>query len=652
MAYELVYTSAPEGLSRGSSGFCVVACTKGLGPRLVLTLEGLSAYKPLYPHYAPNAWDNPISRTHYICEANGERQHILSRICFNGVDHTRRSNKLASHLVLSDRETAAAQGGPSSLLLHEELFKDASWVIKAEYFPKQKEIPATAVQVQKCMRWESVMGDAGWAGYLAQTYIDSPGKNVYIAYNPEQNKDILPLIHEAMQLLPDELRWKVTFNTYFVSLPAGMSCSWRCCPADSDAMRAAKRSPMNIVIDITKQQVLEKDGELITVARTGIIESPEEIPAAAESKENEISGNVPETDNLICLPKANLSQIGLQNKTGNLRVPQTGNRPDAVNRQQSDGCSAESRKPVWGMRKKTAAAIVLVLCMLSAGIGGFAFWFSAAKEKQIYLVQSGKYRDLRAEYDNVKSRCGEIRNKKSDVRTETQVNSLIADVKELKNKAETVKAAAEKLMVYQNLFEKRQMQEIASGVAADDTPRALIEMCETLQKDLERELSSLNIRKEVKEQQEKKKVIQAPKKKAVPLPLLSEPVKASPKTAATQVPAKKPEKKPVKTVQLFQADDSCYLWLKSASLHEMMKMAGSVDIHTGAADPDKISIFLVPNTDRQEVGAELRCTNEFDRDVVIETKFNKDNGTLSFVQKEMHWLPDNREILVERDGKA
>ena len=62
MACELVYTSAPEGVIRGSYGFCVVACTRGMNPRLIATLEALSAYKPLYPHYAENAWDNLCRR--------------------------------------------------------------------------------------------------------------------------------------------------------------------------------------------------------------------------------------------------------------------------------------------------------------------------------------------------------------------------------------------------------------------------------------------------------------------------------------------------------------------------------------------------------------------------------------------------------------
>lgn len=271
MAYELIYTSAPAGIRQGSTGFCVVACTRGIGARLMMTLEALSAYKPLYPHYAANAWDNPVSRAHFISTVNGEVQHILSRVCFNGVDHTGRSNKLASHLVLSQSEAATAAGGPGSLLLREELFKDASWEIRTEYFDRQLPIPATGDAPAKCSYWEAVTGDAGWGGFLAQSYLDNPARNVYISYRPEQQSQVMMLIQEALNLLPVSKRWEVTFNTYFVNLPAGMTCVWRCCPVDSEALLAARRSPANIVIDIAAPRPLTAEGDLINAARTGIM---------------------------------------------------------------------------------------------------------------------------------------------------------------------------------------------------------------------------------------------------------------------------------------------------------------------------------------------------------------------------------------------
>lgn len=650
MAYELVYTSAPEGLNRGSSGFCVVACTKGLGPRLVVTLEGLSAYKPLYPHYAPNAWDNPISRTHYIYEANGEQQHILSRICFNGVDHTQRSNKLASHLVLSEREALTAQGGPSSLLLHEELFKDASWSIKAEYFPKQKEIPVTAVEVQKCTLWEAVMGDAGWAGYLAQTYIDFPNKNVYIAYKPEQNKDILPLIHEAMSLLPDELRWKVTFNTYFVNLPAGMSCSWRCCPTDSEAIRAAKRSPMNIIIDITKPQPLGKNSELITVARTGIIKKPKET-FEPETEETKTLGST-KTSRIVRSPhlKIDMSKNRLQGKTINLSSLQSGNLTNANNQQFNNDSveEYENETSSFWERKKSLIITFAIICLLLVGIGGIVYFVSVKKEKQTYLIQSGEYKKLREAYDGAKSRGDEVRRKKSSVRTEKQVNGLIEEVKELELVINSIKKAAEKLLTYQSLFEKHRQhnQEITIEIVIDDTPRGLIETCNTLRKDLIRELASLNtLLEEVRKKQVKrdatKKSIQEKKTVQPPSPVIHG------KTLPSQISPKGPEKKAEKTAKQLPVDDSRYLWIKSKSFHKMAQN-GNVDIHVGGINPDKISIFLIPNMTGQKVGTKLQCEpDQYDHRAIIETTFDKNKGILSFVLKGKYMPPEATEILLK-----
>lgn len=281
MAYELVYTSASKGLRKGSSGFCVVACTQGLSPRLIYTLEGLSAYKPLYPHYAKNAWDNPISRSHYLYKKDGEIQHVLSRVCFNGVDYTQRSNKLASHLVLNATEIKIAAGGPASLFMHEELFKDASWQIKAEEYSKQRLIPHTEIGDIYCRTWKKITGDAGWAGFLAQTYLKTPNRNVYLIYDPKQHNQIIYLISEALNLIPEPKRWEITFSSYFVNLPVGMECIWRCCPSGTEASHMARQVQTNIIIDLSIPKALSEEGELISAARSGKL--PEKILKSTSS---------------------------------------------------------------------------------------------------------------------------------------------------------------------------------------------------------------------------------------------------------------------------------------------------------------------------------------------------------------------------------
>ena len=64
--------------------------------------------------------------------------------------------------------------------------------------------------------------------------------------------DVFWLLREAMALLTPEERWNVTYNTYFTSLPAGATCVWRCCIADSEALREGRRNPKATVMDLTK----------------------------------------------------------------------------------------------------------------------------------------------------------------------------------------------------------------------------------------------------------------------------------------------------------------------------------------------------------------------------------------------------------------
>ena len=59
------------------------------------------------------------------------------------------------------------------------------------------------------------MGDAGWAGVLAETFIADPKRLVYLVFQPGMN--LLPLFAEAEALLPPEERWEIGFNSYYTS---------------------------------------------------------------------------------------------------------------------------------------------------------------------------------------------------------------------------------------------------------------------------------------------------------------------------------------------------------------------------------------------------------------------------------------------------
>ena len=270
MIYELVYTSAPTGLFPGNTGFSVVGCTRNMDMALCKQLEKLSAYTPLYPHYDANAWNNPVNFAHRIINTNGQNYHILSRICFNGVDYTNRSNKLASHLAISENELNRLSSGPASIFLQPGLFKDENWRIQTGFFEVQPSLFESDNKLQPCSTWQQITGDAGWAGFIAENVMTNPQRNVYIVFSPEQSKYNLQLLVELLSLLPPPVRWQLTFSTYFTELVPGTSCNLRFCLPNNPLLQNARQNVnANLVIDISRPLPAPSGGNLLDIARTG-----------------------------------------------------------------------------------------------------------------------------------------------------------------------------------------------------------------------------------------------------------------------------------------------------------------------------------------------------------------------------------------------
>ena len=269
MAYELIYTSVPQGLKAGSSGFCTAAYTKGLAANVVMLLESLSAYKPCFQLNDVNELANPVSFVHLRYENSGKILHILSRISFYGTDYTGRTNKLAHHVVCEQLEASVVQAGPASVFRQSGLFR-TDWNEPPQLFSQQIKINPPAVKFRKAVTWESYTGDAGWAGVLAKQFVETPDKPVFIIFDPLKHPDTFLLVEEALQLLPPEKRWSVTFNTYFNTLPPGMKCAWRFCLADAPCLKEARRIPGVRVIDLTNPAPVIESDPMIECARSGV----------------------------------------------------------------------------------------------------------------------------------------------------------------------------------------------------------------------------------------------------------------------------------------------------------------------------------------------------------------------------------------------
>lgn len=265
MAFELIYTSAERGLRPGTRGFCTVAHTKGMLPQTVQLLEALSAYKNLYAiNDGGQDAPEPVAWSHITNHLAGRNVSVVSRVGPTAADHTGRSNKLAHHVLINQRERPA--GGPAWLSAQPGFFQEA-WSGTPHLIDTPKTIPEGDIAPAPAHAWAAVTGDAAYAALPANAFLANPDGLVIIAFAP--GSDMLPLISESLALLEPAQRWRVTYSTYFTMLAAGATCAWRCCIAGSDALRDARRNPRATIIDLTGQLPTPPTGPLADMARDG-----------------------------------------------------------------------------------------------------------------------------------------------------------------------------------------------------------------------------------------------------------------------------------------------------------------------------------------------------------------------------------------------
>jgi hypothetical protein len=263
MSHELCFTSAPRGLRPGSNGYCTVVASRGLPGPLWQKLEALSDYQPLSDG-AGGGDRNPVALSHLRVTVLGKTYSVLSRCCLAGVDHTHRGIFFAHHVALEAAELPP--GGPA-WLAGQRGFLESQWDGQVRELAGGRR-PAMGNSLPAvCRAWGQAAGDPGWAGVLAEAFQSDPARPAYLLY--PLGLDPLPLLTEALALLPLELRWQVTFATFFRPLPQDVACAWRCAPRESPAARKGRVAPGALVLDLGKGLGPARGGVLVEVARTG-----------------------------------------------------------------------------------------------------------------------------------------------------------------------------------------------------------------------------------------------------------------------------------------------------------------------------------------------------------------------------------------------
>ncbi len=264
MSQELIYTSARKGLKLGSRGFCTVASTEGMAKNLADRLESLSGYRHIHSRNDPQSTINPVNCSYVKSRVGGQTFHILSRIADAGLDYTQRTNKLARHVALVQRDLVNV--GPA-WIMSQSGFMETQWSGEPRVLPVGRSVPQGELRPAVCNAWKRATGDAGWAGVLAETIAGDKIRDSYLIFQP--GTDLLQLILEAQALLPSELRWEATFSTYFTQIPPGTDCRWRCVVKGSPEAARVRKSPETLVLDLTTKLGLAPDSDYVEVARAG-----------------------------------------------------------------------------------------------------------------------------------------------------------------------------------------------------------------------------------------------------------------------------------------------------------------------------------------------------------------------------------------------
>lgn len=288
MAREIVITSVPRGVKLGRTGFQVAMRTAGLRDDVSATLERMAGYR----HLAAGEGANPVCYFHRRDRTTGAGPiYVLGRIVDAGVDFSNRSNKLAHMVILDPGELAQVAASPASLLAAIEGRLVTRWTGG----PEERKAPFSvagipATNPAPCVTWQQVMGDAGWAGVIAERAIaNQPTLLIGPAPSPASCRRMLTLFEEALAIVPPAKRWEITFDTTTLA-PNGIL--WRGTYVGSPESQALQ--PGLLVVDLCRPQPIPADmaaGPLVNIARTG--SDPVSTSRGAVTPVGTPSGGVP-----------------------------------------------------------------------------------------------------------------------------------------------------------------------------------------------------------------------------------------------------------------------------------------------------------------------------------------------------------------------
>lgn len=199
MPLQLLFTSAPQGLTPGRSGYCTVARHRAVPERLAQLLEAIGT---------PHERSDGATFTFRVLEAGGGSWYVLSRFVARGLDYTQRDNRLAHHLVFSAEE-AATLPPPAAIAARwsgwqTEWSGSPAWLDGEDRPLKLEAYPPLAPAIA----WREATGTGAKAAWL----VNASGAAAVGLVNPPETSALLRLLAESSALI-GKAAWHATFTT-------------------------------------------------------------------------------------------------------------------------------------------------------------------------------------------------------------------------------------------------------------------------------------------------------------------------------------------------------------------------------------------------------------------------------------------------------
>ncbi|MEQ1903614.1 MAG: hypothetical protein ABL888_05490, partial [Pirellulaceae bacterium] len=246
MLNEMVSAPVPQGLFKGTSGFCPVAVSKGMPKELIQLLADLG--KRQYEITVANQSLGREIFSHLPLTIKGRSMHLLARGIQMPNEDPAQQKFVVHQLLLENVRDMTA--GPAWVLAN-----DKGWINQWNHEPQfleSREIDNCSLSPRICETWAKVTGDAGWAGVALEAW--QRQKPFALVIPPTMpSRVVLELFVEAQSLMDQHLRWRLPISIAAWHPSKDLQRMWVAYQAGSREAINSLRASDRVSLDISRK---------------------------------------------------------------------------------------------------------------------------------------------------------------------------------------------------------------------------------------------------------------------------------------------------------------------------------------------------------------------------------------------------------------